>query len=130
MKKIRDYAPSHGIAIVCGLGNFEIPEFPAGQWAASTDECIVVGCRIDIDGPTTFTLGRLDQVATDLPTLFFGRLKAVGGKVQIKDIYMSPILETETEDEDLFVRVWTNDPSEPNQVLIGIGAWIPNRGQR
>ena len=93
----------------------------SGSLIASTDLCIAVACRSDADGDTEFTLGQTADVAPGVEPVFLGKLKTPSGKLTLRTVIGQTILEISVPHQETTVRVWTNDQSEPDQVVVGIG---------
>ena len=52
--------------------------------------------------------------------VFWGRLKTPNRKVALQTVTGQAILETSVAQQETTVRVWTNDASEPDQIIVGI----------
>ena len=98
-----------------------IPESMSGSLVAWTDSCVAVGCQSDIDGDTEFTLGETKDVDPGGRPAFQGKLKTPNLKLALRTVLGETILETPVAAQDTMVRVWANDLSEPDHVIVGIG---------
>lgn len=114
-------APANSLILIADLDGGEIPASMSGSSVASTDSCIAVGCRSDVDGDTEFTLGQIPDVDPGHPPVFQGQLRTPNLKVVFRTVAGQTILETPVARRETTVRVWTNDPSEPDQVIVGVG---------
>jgi hypothetical protein len=121
MGKSAKVAPLHSLILIVDPSGGEIPATMSGSLIASTDSCIAVGCRSDVDGDTEFTLGETGDVSPGSEPAFQGRLKTPNRRVTLRTVTGQTILETPLLQQETMVRVWTNDPSEPDQVVVGIG---------
>ncbi len=85
---------------------------------ASTDSSVAVGCLNFADGETAFTLGKVLEVDPGTPSAFQGMLKTPSRRIAIRSvdgtILEAPVLQLNTA-----VRIWTNHPSEPDEVIVG-----------
>jgi hypothetical protein len=121
MAQSAKFAPPYSLILVAGSRGAEIPISMGESIVASTDSCIAVGCRPEIDGDTEFTLGETHEVDPgDHPT-FRGILKTPNRRIALRSVIGQTILETPVPEQQTIVRVWVNDPSEPDQVIVGIG---------
>lgn len=94
-------------------------EMPVGSHIASTDSCISIGCLMYQDGETEVTLGR--PLNTNRRPAFDGFLETPGRKVAVWTIEWDKVLETTVPTARTRIRIWTNHPTEPDDVHIGVG---------
>ena len=121
MAKSTKVAPPHSLILIVDPSGGEIPPTMLGSLIASTDSCIAVACRSEVDGDTEFTLGETGYVSPAGEPAFQGGLKTPNRKVTLRTVTGQTILETPVLQQETMVRVWTNDSSEPDQVVVGIG---------
>ena len=114
-------APPNAMVLVADPSGGEIPKTMTGALIASTSSCITVGCRSDVDGETEFTLGRTREVDPGDRPAFEGKLKTPNRKIAVRSVLGRTILETPVPQQQTMIRVWVNDPKEPNRVIIGVG---------
>ncbi len=86
---------------------------------ASTDSCVVVGCLSEADGETEITLGLIDEVGPEDHLLFTGELKTPSRRIALISSHNDTLLEAETAQPMTSVRIWGNDLSEPDKVIVG-----------
>jgi len=113
-------APPNSLVLISDSSGAEIPETMAGSLIASTNSCIAVGCQSDVDGETEFTLGTTREVDPGDKPVFQGMLKTPNRRVAVRSVLGHTILETPVTQEQTTVRVWVNDPKEPDRVIVGI----------
>jgi hypothetical protein len=113
-------APPNSLVLVSGLGGAEIPKTLNDGLIASTDSCVAVGCQSDADGETEFTLGATHEVDPGGQPAFQGSLATPGGKLVIQSVLGHKILEAPVKQQRTYIRIWVNDPIEPNKVIVGI----------
>ena len=121
LAKSAKIAPPHSLILIADPTEGAIPATMSGSLIAATDTCIAVGCRSDADGDTEFTLGETADVDPGGQPAFLGKLKTPSRKLMLRTVIGQTILETPVPQQETTVRVWTNDPSEPDQVVVGIG---------
>jgi hypothetical protein len=88
---------------------------------AATSSCIAVGCRSESDGETEFILGTTGDIDPGLHPAFEGMLKTPNRKVAVRSVLGKTILEATVSELQTKIRVWVNDPKEPDRIIIGIG---------
>jgi hypothetical protein len=96
-----------------------IPRSIGNNVVASTDSCIVFGCRSEVDGETEMTLGDMDQLDTGDHLLFTGELKTPNRKIALLSSHNETLLEAATAQQVTSVRIWANDLTEPDKVIVG-----------
>jgi hypothetical protein len=121
MAKSTKIAPPNSLILIEDSGGGEIPASMGGSLVASTDTCIAVGCRSDIHGDTQFTLGETHDVDPGGYPTFRGMLKTPNRRIALMSVIGQVILEVPVPQQHTIVRVWVNDPSEPDHVIVGIG---------
>jgi hypothetical protein len=121
MAKSVKVAPPYSLVLVEDPSGGEIPENVAASLIVSTSSCIAVGCRSDVDGVTEFTLGATREVDPGDHPAFEGEVKTPNRKIAIRSVLGQTILEAPVPQEQTTVRVWVNDPKEPDRVTVGIG---------
>ena len=121
MTKSANVAPPQSLILIADPSGGEIPATMSGLAIAATDSCIAVGCRSDVDGDSEFILGETGYVSLGGEPAFQGRLKTPHRKVTLRTVTGQKILEAPVLQQEITVRVWTNDSSEPDQVVVGIG---------
>ena len=87
----------------------------------ATDKCINIPCRYWNEGDTRVQFGASSDVKrTDAPR-FEGIIKTPGRKVMVYDANIPEIFSMAVPTELTRIRVWTNDVSEPDDILIAVG---------
>jgi hypothetical protein len=113
--------PPYSLILVGDPGEGNIPASIDGSLIASTDSCVAVGCRSETDGDTQFVLGDTRDVDPGGQPIFQGTLKTPGHRIALRSVIGLMILETPVPHDETTIRVWVNDPNEPDQVIVGIG---------
>lgn len=103
---------------IADSGGGEIPDRMVRP-IVSTNSCIVVGCLTN--GETELTLGETQDVDPGDPPAFHGKLKTPSNRVVLHTAEAETILQATVSWRETVVRIWVNDPSEPDQVIVGIG---------
>jgi hypothetical protein len=120
MSKSAKIAPPYSLVLVGDPSGREIPDIVPGSVIASTSSCIAVGCLSEVDGETDFTLGATRDVNPGIDPAFEGELKTPNRTIAIRSVLGQTILEAPVPQEQTTVRVWVNDPKEPDRVTVGI----------
>src|SRR5258708_4202695 len=113
------FALPNSLVLISDPKGGEIPDTMQGAVIASTSSCIAVGCRSEADGETEFTLGTIRQVDPGARPLFEGKLNTPSRKIAVRSVDGQTILETPVPRRQTTVRVWVNDPKEPDRVIVG-----------
>jgi len=113
-------APPYSIILVEDPSGGEVPSSIRGELISSTRSCIAVGCRSSSDGDTEFVLGPTAEADPGSPPAFSGSLETPNLKVIIRDVEGRIILECRTSSLDTNLRIWVNDPVEPDKIVVGI----------
>ncbi|MGH7649894.1 MAG: hypothetical protein ACREND_17415 [Gemmatimonadaceae bacterium] len=87
----------------------------------ATASCITVGCLSDADGPTHFTLGPIADVDPGREPVFVGTLQTPTRRRAVQTVPGEPILEEAVPGRLTNVRLWVNDLSEPDHIIVGFG---------
>lgn len=111
--------PNSLVLIVDGRGG-DVPASMRGSIVAATDSCIAVGCRAEDDGDTEITLGALEDTRSDDRLAYDGWLETPSRKVVVRSVEGADFLEMPVASEKTNVRVWVNDPQEPDRITVGI----------
>jgi hypothetical protein len=75
---------------------------------------------MEADGETEFTLGDMHEVAAGDRCVFQGELRTPGHKIVLRSVLGQIILEAAVSKLSTTVRIWTNHPTEPDEVIVGI----------
>jgi hypothetical protein len=111
--------PPYSLIFIADSGRGEIPD-RMDRPIASTDSCIVVGCLAYVDGETEFTLGKTHDVDPGAPPVFHGKLKTPNYRIVLHTAEDETILQVPVPRRETIVRIWSNHPSEPDQVIVGV----------
>jgi hypothetical protein len=91
----------------------------AASGIAATPSCIGVGCLMFLDGETKVTLGRSAPKWWSSGVRRISRYAASqGGRM---DHRVDKLLEASVPTTRTRIRVWTNHPTEPDDIYIGVG---------
>ncbi len=101
------------------------PEIPASMDArliASTSTTVAVGTLSESDGQTVVRLTdeTPDQESDGVQLVYEGRLEGGAGFVRVIDVRGEAYLEWGDVPESFRLRIWANDPSEPDLVVVEI----------
>jgi hypothetical protein len=79
-----------------------------------------------MDGETAITLGAAGEVDPGGVPAFDGLLETPNRAVVVSTAEKEPVLEMKAHGSHTPVRVWTNHPTEPDRVIVGID-WRVNK---
>jgi hypothetical protein len=75
-----------------------------------------------MDGETEVTLGNSNEVAPSAKPAFDGMLETPNHSVVVSIVGWKTILSSPVAGGTTRVRLWTNHPTEPDKVFIGLGS--------
>src|SRR5579864_8617056 len=122
-------APPYSIIVVNDPNNKEVPKWHGDPPIVSTESCIVVLCRAEVDGPTEILLGDLTEVNPGHPPQFEGTLKTPSRRIVVETAEGETVLEALTARSDTQVSIWLNRARRPNRVAIGIAPALGASGR-
>ena len=114
-------APPNSVILVCDVGGGEVPKTMSGAVVAATTTCIAVGCLSEDDGQTEFTLAPLSEVDRGEKPAFDGMLLTPQHRVVLRSVLGQQLLELPVTQELTKIKIWVNDPTEPDNVVVGVG---------
>ncbi len=113
-------APPNSIVVITGGRTRSLPNsFEPGQGFAATPASVAIGCFTEVDGETNIALGPPPQ--TSSRPAFTGSIETPHGYVAVWTVEWKKLLEMRVPTARTKIRIWTNHPTEPNEVFIGIG---------
>ncbi len=115
-------APEYLSFYIAGKMDIRVPLDHDRRGIVASEECINVGCLYWNEGDTTITLGPFEELAPPAgPPKFDGFLETPGYRVDLFDANMPEILSMEVPGLRTRVRIWTNHPTEPDDVVVALG---------
>jgi hypothetical protein len=115
-------SPPNALLLISDQGGGVAPASMRGSAFASTDACIAVGCKADLDGPTEIILGAFGEVDPGRSPDFSARLSTPTGRIAVRTVTGSDLMAMSIAGPEALVRIWTNDSLEPDEVIIGVDA--------
>jgi hypothetical protein len=113
-------SPPYSIILIVDPSDGEIPSSLNGGLVAATPSCIAVGTRAEDDGLTRISLGSAAELDHGDQLVFEGKIDTPTQKVCVRSVLGVRWLELAVSERQTAVRVWVNDPREPDQIVIGI----------
>ena len=120
-QSVRLAPPNSVIAILDTSLPFEIPKRVSGGrriWASPT--AVGIGCLMEMDGETDIHLGWEQEVDPGGEPSFVGRLETPSGVVSVVTVLKEVVMSLNVGRKDVTLHIWTNHPSEPTDVRIGV----------
>jgi hypothetical protein len=98
----------------------ETPEYSPGNLVSTTQHCISVGTRADVDGETTVELVRAVNDAAIVPEhkIFQGFVQAPNRNISVVTAELQTILNIDVKDKVAKIGIWADDLHNPGKVLI------------
>ena len=97
-----------------------IPISMGGSALAAKPSSVAIGCQSELDGETQVFLGWQHEVDPGTTPMYVGRLAIPTGSVSVRTVLNQEALSLPVPRKSVTVRVWTNHPTEPSEVRIGI----------
>jgi len=114
-------APPNSLLFISDPVGGVVPEWKRGAQILSSPSCISFGCMAFMDGETEVTLGAGREVDPGGIPAFDGVLETPNRAVVVSTVERKTILDASVPDRRTRVRIWGNRPTEPDQVIIGLG---------
>ena len=114
-------APPNSVVLVSDTASGEIPKSMHDSLISATNSCVAVGCLSEDDGETEFTLGTLSELDRKDKPAFEGMLKTPSHRVAVRSVLGKRLLELPVSQELTRLRIWVNDASEPDNVVVAVG---------
>jgi hypothetical protein len=113
-------APPYSIVLISDPAGGKVPYGVRGQLIVATNSSVAVGCLSEVDGETEFVLGASSEVNPGEPPTFEGKISTPSRRLEISSMLGDSILTTPVPQYETMVRIWVNDPKEPDRVIVGI----------
>lgn len=115
-----------GIVLVEDYAGGELPLVIPGRLVAATATCIAVACMALAATEVT-----LSELATPFPFVdtaaFEGALLTPTHTLVVRSLHGATLLSASVPRPSTLVRIWTNRPAEPDQIVIAVG-WAGSAG--
>lgn len=115
-------APPNALIFISDSSGGKVPVFVPKRSILATDTMISLSCLPDMDGETQITLGSVLEVGSAAPPIFDGMIKTPTSNIVISTVEDEEILSAAVPSLETRIRVWTNRPDEPDEILIGWGS--------
>jgi hypothetical protein len=113
-------APANSIVGIADGPTADVPQgFDPGKGVAATLSCITVICLPEVDGPTKISLGPSSKAGSNPE--FSGFLDTPNHMGAVWTVEWQKLLEARVPTSRTKIRIWTNHPTEPDEVFIGLG---------
>jgi len=111
----------HSLVLVLDPIFGEIPASLSGELITATNSCLAIGTRPEMDGETELVLGNSESIDQEERPAFKGILRTPSHKIAICSALNVTLIEMLVPSIETVVRVWVNDSTEPDRIIIGIG---------
>jgi len=113
-------SPPNSIIFIYDHSNREVdvPAYMNGALVAANSTCISVGTLAFMDGETEITLTDDSHDIEVGELVFDGTLQTPGMEVSICNSLNEKLLAVPVSDVSARVRVFANDPSEPDRIVV------------
>jgi hypothetical protein len=116
-------SPPNSMVIISDAHRWRVPELSAFVPTAgviSTESCIVVFCEMEQDGETSVTVGATYEIDPGTRPVFDGTLETPTRTAIVSTVEWKQLLRSDVATLQTRVRIWTNRPLCPNEVIIGL----------
>lgn len=113
-------APPNCLVVVSDREIRNVPEITAGSGLWATSSCILIGCLAFMDGETEIVLGNIDEVGTSQAPALDRELETPFRTVEVSTSEGDVLLRRSVAGVRTHIRVWTNHPTEPDKIIIGV----------
>lgn len=120
MKIDKDIRAAGSFVVIADDLFADMPKFvdgPRRLWSNSA--CVGVGTLVDADGVTNLQISD-GEFETTLPLVFEGQITSPSGRVGVSDANLVEFGAVQVVGPSAHIRVWANDPREPDKILISI----------
>jgi hypothetical protein len=111
--------PPNSIIFVADSRGGKLPD-GLESLVTSTPSCLVIGCKMEQDGPTTIVIGDSREIDPGYRPAFSGILETPSRKIAVTLVPKKKVLEMAVPTVRTHIRVWANHSSEPDHVTIGV----------
>lgn len=111
----------NGVFFISDIAGGEVPEFVRNANVLATPSCIGVVCLNASEGETRISIGSLRDVTPEHVLIFDNALETRNKTVAVTTVEKGKILVAPVPETMMQVRIWTNHPAEPDEVIIALG---------
>lgn len=112
-------APPNSLLLVLDPRTGELPDSLDGEAIVATSSAIAIGTLMEYDGDTEVVLTDQAGDSQDELTMRWSGVLKTSGRLGVLTIYQDELLGLDVQDA-VYVRVWTNDPAEPDRVMVTV----------
>ena len=111
--------PPNSLILLRDAESFQVPSWSGESGVEATESCLAIGTLAEPDGATTIWFA---DEGESLPVeAFKGHLSVPSGRLVVSTVTDETLLTASVEGPHVNVRVFTNDPSEPDEIAIVVG---------
>jgi hypothetical protein len=119
-------SPPNSLILIMDFKSGRVPEALGNNLVAATDSCIAIGCRSEYDGPTDVYLAQPHECTPSGALVFEGDILTPSRSMSVCTVMNKEVLSDETAGENTHVRVFANDPIEPDRIFVIFGGQMGN----
>jgi hypothetical protein len=112
--------PPNSLVLIMDPSIARVPESMGGSLISASGSCVAVGCRSEADGATEITVGIGSMVNPGGRPAFDGSITTPNQCLSVCTVLRAAILKVTVAGAETRVRVWVNDPNEPDRVIVGV----------
>lgn len=111
-------SPPNSLILVMDFASGRVPQEMGNKLVSATESCVAVGCLSEHDGKTEIHLGQAHEVTAQDALVFDGEISTPSKKLSICSVMNEELLSTEVAGTKTHVKVFANDPMEPDRIIV------------
>jgi hypothetical protein len=113
------FAPPYSILFISDGKIGEVPD-PDGHHLRFSESAVTITCLNEQEGETRVTLGPSGEIGLAETLAFDGFISTPSRRVVVSTAHDEIVLQAEVATTKTRVRIWENDPAEPDDIVIGL----------
>lgn len=110
----------NGLLFICDRDSKDYPDVDGKGSFWRTPSMIALACEIDCEGPAEVVIGPMDRVSQPSAPLLDDVIETPSLLLTFELVPNTIVLETLVKGVTTRLRVWTNHPSQPDMIVIGL----------
>ncbi len=111
---------SNGLLFISDRDSKDFPNVDGKGSFWRTPSAIALACEIDCEGPAEIVVGPLDDVPQPGPPLLDDLIETPSSLLEFSLVPNAKIFEVPVNGPKTRLRIWTNHPTQPDVVVIGL----------
>ena len=112
--------PPYSIIFIEDQDSADVPEFDPDSLVSYNKSSILVGCACEADADTNIIFGWKHEVDNGTEPVFEHYISTKSKIIAIRTAEQEIITQKKLQTTKTKIVIWANDPSEPDEIRIGI----------